>query len=169
MISLSEIFPWMVRLAAWLLSATIGFAFLVNYWVPGAVFGIAVIVWHWADRRQLSAARALLFVVASTLNFALVLEIAQASLPSAPVFNLIEPSVLAGTVLLPVAHHYIFGLEWRRVVVAVPAIYLAAYATALVVDAVAIGAPWDRVVNPVAAWQLAYLLVTRSPLSRAAS
>ncbi len=157
----ADIGLWALRVGAWLVSAFAGYSFLLNPVVPGITFGLAVVVWRWADTGRLPGMRSVVFVGASTINFAIVIGIARVDMMNAPVFDPVEPAVIVGTVLLPVAQHYVFGLEWRRIIVAVPTIYFAAYVTALIASALVPNAPWNTIVNPVAAWQLAYLLTMR--------
>ncbi len=150
-----------LRLLAWLAGAVIGYSYITNHWIPGLIFGGVVVMWHWSFVRSFSWGRYALFVLASTLNYALVLELAQLDWPNYALFSVLVPAVVAGTVLLPVAHKFVLGASIKRVVIAIPVMYFSAYLTAVFIDRFEVGEPWSLIVNFMAAWQLAYLITLR--------
>ena len=145
-------------MASWLAGAWISYAYVTSSWIPGLAFDTVVLIWHWSFSGTVPAVRYALFLAVSVANYAAVLAIAEAGAPGSLSFNAFEPSVIVGSVLLPIAHGYLLGVPAKRVIVAIPVVYLAAYAVA---SAVAVSRPVVSIVNPVAAWQLAYLLLLR--------
>ncbi|MGI9258967.1 MAG: hypothetical protein ACR2QQ_09035 [Gammaproteobacteria bacterium] len=143
---------------SWLAGAWVSYNYVTSSWIPGLVFGTVVLIWHWSFSGAVSAVRCALFVVASVLNYALVIAIAEAGAPGSLNFNAFEPSVVVGSILLPIAHGVLLGITAKRVIVAIPVIYLVAYVVASAVD---VSGPAVSIVNPVSAWQLAYLLLIR--------
>ncbi len=160
---MSQATAWSLRIATWLVGAWISYAYVTSPWIPGFVFAAVVLVWHRSFSAELVLARYVAFVAASVLNYAIVLEIAEAGAPGSLSFRAFEPSVVVGSVLLPIAHGYLLGVAARRVMAAIPIIYLSAYAVASVVD---VSGPAAAIINPVAAWQLAYLLILRPDAAR---
>ena len=147
---------WAVRIASWQVGAWVSYAYVTSSWIPGLVFAAVVLIWHRSAAFEFSVARHALFVAASIVNYKIVLTIAEAGAPASLDFNLFEPSVVVGSVLLPFVHGFLFEIAVKRILIAIPVIYLSAY---VVASAGAALGPIMAVVNPVAIWQLAYLLV----------
>jgi hypothetical protein len=148
-----------LRLAAWALGAVVCDRTVENHWVVGPVFGGVVVLWDWTCCQKPRWVRWGVFLVVSTLIYAMVRELADIRLPDSPIFEVLFPAVLVGSFLLPLAHRIILNQPRVPIVTTGILIYIASYAGSLVSDGLGLGAPWTMLINSVAAWQGAYLFL----------
>jgi uncharacterized membrane protein YdcZ (DUF606 family) len=135
-----------------------------DYWVVGPVFGSVVLFWQYSIHRKLQIPKAVAFFVSSTLIYALVRymfdfeitgkidEVAHFSAP-----------VLAGTILLPIAYKLMMGCSWKRVYLAVPAIYVLWHLSGFLLEKLALDSNVEPWINHVMAWQAVYLIAMFYP------
>lgn len=150
------------KIAVFLIGAYLGGKHVTDYWVVGPIFGLVVVIWQATSLRALVTLRSGAFVVASTLIYALVLWLYGALLhPFSTQRDYSFVAMIAGTALLPLAHAWCFKVSWRRVLVAIPAIYALTYLVGFLGDAVGLDKTplADFLYNGVTVWQGAYLLL----------
>jgi len=145
--------------AAWL-SARGG----IDPWIIGAAFGLVILSWTATRPRQLVSFASVAFALSSALVCELVSRIALSGSFNASRWGgdprmALAAAMLAGTVLLPVAHAVLLKATWRRAAVAVAGIALTCLACTVVVPRVA-----SLTVGALAVvWQTAYLVFFFAP------
>lgn len=145
--------------AAWL-SAGGG----VDPWIMGAAFGLVILAWTATRPRQLLSLASIAFALCSALICELVSRIALSGSLHASRWGgdsrmALAAAMLAGTVLLPVAHAALLKASWRRAALAVAGITLTSLACVVVVPrlgSLTLGAL-------AVVWQTAYLVFFFAP------
>ncbi len=108
------------RLVVFAASAWISVKYAVGYWVVGPVFGLAVVCWDSNTFKKFVAAKHLSFLAASTLIYALVYHISTLNWDHGSDFldsiiGSLPIAVVLGSVLLPLAHKFLFSSSFKRV------------------------------------------------------
>ncbi len=134
--------------------------FVTNLWLPGPIFGAVVLVWRWAAARKIEWIRSGLFLLASTLIYALV---ARLILGTQTIFS-DNSAVFLGTALLSAAQALFLRAPWRRAAIAVPLIFILWYSLSLTVSEIRWAKEW--VINGMILWQGPYMILffARRPL-----
>ena len=92
-----------------------------EYWYVGPIFCIVVLLWYYGRSLKPNVFTSLLFLflVLSTLIYALVFHIAKADEPGwmFEPFDMLAVGVSVGSILLPVVHVLILGGTWKRSVI----------------------------------------------------
>lgn len=136
---------------AWLSSglAIIGLA--------GMVFGFVVIVWHWSFTRKLYWFRWSGFLLLSTLIFILVVRMQDTHIFKAA--KILDPAILAGTVLILIAHKFLLKASWLRIAIAISGVYAITTLDLWLLSVIPKPSHPDiELLNPVSIWQGTYLL-----------
>jgi len=129
-----------------------------NHWFVGPIFGAVVLFWYWTLIPEPKIPGSICFFLTSTAIYALVLELTQRDLPNAGIFQFLDPAIITGTILLPVAHKLFLGGSWAKTAVAIPGIYLICFGGAQLSNFLSLGAPYSSFVNSMSFWQGAYLI-----------
>ncbi len=136
----------------------------VDAWIIGLAFGLVILAWTATRPRQLVSLASLAFALCAALICELVSRIAlygffHVSRWGGGSRMALAAALLAGTVLLPVAHAALLKAPWRRAAVAVAGITLTSLACAVVVPrmgSLTLGAL-------AVVWQTAYLVFFFAP------
>jgi hypothetical protein len=137
----------------------------------GGIFGIVVLVWYARDLKDLVIWRCVLFLISSMVIgvgvfWGINIQNYMDSLWGT--VNELYMAVLLGTILLPVAHSLLFPTSWRRVLIAIPSVYMVWFVCFTLnygirthvnplSDLVMEG--WENpIINHVSVWQAAYLV-----------
>ena len=104
-----------LRLAVFIVGAWLswGLAFMG---LAGIAFGIVVIVWHWSFNRRFYWFRWAGFLLLSTFIFILVVRMQDNQLFKD--MKILDPAILAGTVLILIAHKFLLKASWLRIAIA---------------------------------------------------
>jgi hypothetical protein len=138
--------------------AVLSYIYAPKYWIVGPIFGAVVIVWHWSLTRKPRWTGYIGFFLASTLIYALVIKISTLKIPETGLLGIFMPWLIAGTVLLPLAHKYFLKVSWLRVVLTVVAVYAITYGGGTLLNQVGLNThPIRYVVNAITLWQGTYL------------
>ena len=149
----------LTKISAFLVGTYCSFRCVVSHWHVGPIFGIVVLIWRAKSLSDLFNIRSVAFLAASTLIYALVIEIMErtSNRVSSDLWSYL--AVAVGTLLLPIAHGLCLHAPWSRVFLAVPAIYVVWYGLGLGLNAMALhDQPVEALVNTVSTWQAAYLV-----------
>ncbi len=108
------------RLVVLAVSAWISVKYAVGYWVVGPVFGLAVVSWDSNTFKKFVAVKHLSFLAASTLIYALVYYISTLNWGHGSDFldsiiGSLPIAVVLGSILLPLAHKFLFSSSFNRV------------------------------------------------------
>ncbi len=95
----------------------------LSEYLVGLIFGLVILAWHSGSIKQAVSRNSIGFLAASTLIWVFVLNVPIPVPNDQYGVGLLVAKVALGTVLLPIAHAGILGESWRRVVLAIPAIY----------------------------------------------
>ncbi len=142
------------------------FVFIVGVWLSrglaiigltGIVFGIVVIVWHWSFTRKRYWFRWAGFLLLSTFIFILVVRMQDHQLFRA--HKIVDPAILAGTVLILIAHKFLLKASWLRIAIAISGVYALTTLDLWMISVVPHPTHPDlELLNPVAIWQGTYLM-----------
>ena len=149
----------LAKIAAFLVGTYWSFRCAVSHWHVGPIFGIVVLVWRAKSLSDIFNIRSIAFLAASTLIYALVIEIMgrTSNRISSDLWSYLAMAV--GTILLPIAHGLFLNAPWSRVFLAVPAIYLVWYGLGFGLNAMDLhNQPVEALVNTVSIWQTVYLV-----------
>lgn len=152
---------WAVRLALFAVCAWVSGEQMDERWVIGPLFGVVVLAWHLTLPPTLTLQHAL-FLVASTLIYALVAHLAIDGLPVAQHSMEVNQAVLVGTVLLPVAHRQFLGAPWDRVVRTIVGVYVVWFAIGKLLEMMDLDGTWG-LINMASIWQALYLSFMFAP------
>jgi len=133
-----------------------------HYWYVGPIFGVVVLIWHVKSPRELVKLQHAAFVAASTLIYALVVWKYKPAIFGGP--DNMAWVVAIGTILLPVAQTVFLRASWRRALIAIPGVYLTWFLVAFLYEKLSLTGSWiEPIMNPVVAWQSAYLVFMLAP------
>jgi hypothetical protein len=124
----------------------------------GPIFGVVVLVWQSDYVLALFESESLKFLLLSTLVWSLVdwlLHVAGGD----PYFDL---DILAGSILLPCAHAWVFRSSWRRALLAIVLSFVGFESARLLPESGSNGVA--RVINAATLWQGGYLLAMFGPV-----
>jgi len=140
--------------------------FIVGAWLSwglaimglaGIVFGIVVIVWHWSFTRRFYWFRWAGFLLLSTFIFILVIRMQDHAIFKA--HKIVDPAILAGTVLIVIAHKFLLKASWLRTVIAISGVYAFTTLDLWFLSVMPKPSHPDlQLFNPVAIWQGTYLM-----------
>ncbi|MBI4437312.1 MAG: hypothetical protein HY590_07870 [Candidatus Omnitrophica bacterium] len=131
----------------------------IGYWYVGPVFGMVILVFHVTSVKALVSLRNGLFLIASTLIYALVNHLISSSFLTLTSAAYSRTIVLLGTVLLTLAQGLFLKASWRRVLIAIPGIFL--FWSLFGILSNTFGAEetrFETLINGVTFWQGSYLL-----------
>ena len=142
----------------------------------GLIFAVVVLVWRSESIQDLINIRNGMFIVCSTLIYALVVWIVQ---PGQDMGWRLYAGVAVGTSLLPVTHVLFLGSSWKRALIAIPCVYSAWYLVGMLLlmnvhlddyfkgialfNKIALSHLVDNLVNFVSVWQGSYLICMFAP------
>lgn len=149
---------WLGRILLAAAAAGLSASGAVDGWAMGAAFGVVILTWSVPRPRQLLGAAGVAFVLCSALIGEVASRIALSGIFNAGFWGgrsgrALAAAVLAGTVLLPVAHAVLLKAGWGRAVLAVVGVALTCVACVAVVPLVGRLSLGSLVVI----WQGAYL------------
>ena len=148
-----------LRWFVFLVGAYLTNKYATQQWFGGAFFGGAVVIWHWSFAKRIAWLRYGAFLVVATAIYALVVELAQGSWPENLFFKIIAPSVVTGSILLPLAHHFILEAKGRFIIAVIPILYGVTYIAGHLLDVVALVSPLSQWIHVIAVWQATYLVL----------
>jgi hypothetical protein len=126
----------------------------------GPIFGVVVLLWEYDSLRSLVTSASLKFLILSTLIWSLVdwlMHVASAD-------QYFSWNILAGSILLPCAHAWVFKSSWQRALSAMLLSFLGFESWRLMPET----APdlLKRIANAAALWQGGYLLAMYGPANK---
>ena len=145
-----------LRLAVFIVGAWLswGLAFMG---LAGIAFGIVVIVWHWSFTRKFYWFRWAGFLLLSTFIFILVLRMQDNHIFKD--HKIVDPAILAGTVLILISHKFLLKASWLRIAVAISGVYALTTLDLWFFSVMPKPSHPDiELLNPVAIWQGTYLM-----------
>jgi len=156
-----------IKLLVYILNVGIGIKFISDYWVVGPVFGLTVILWDSDHISQILSRKHILFVAASTLIYALIpfmvikeyWKFDDGSV-SEFFFGTLSVAVILGSILLPVAHHFLLGSKRNTSKLAVIALIITFYLIDFigsVIDHLKLLLPFNTAYVSLTVWQAVYL------------
>jgi hypothetical protein len=123
----------------------------------GPIFGVVVLLWQNNSLRSAVGTASLKFLLLSTLVWALV----DWLLHVAPEDRYLDWIILVGSILLPLAHTWVFRSTWQRICLAIALSFAGFESWRLIADS----APdlVRRIVTAATLWQGGYLLAMYGP------
>lgn len=147
-----------IKWAAALGSVAVSFQWIQEFWVVGPVFGLVVLLWDWERSRTVRPTAYAGFLIASTLIYALVVWMVRENFFQEALPEYIVPGVLAGTVLLPLAHKVFLGNSMVRTIISMILVYGVSMGCGMIFDTISVAMPFKMILNATGAWQISYLL-----------
>ena len=155
----------LIRFAIYVCSAFVSCKYFNGHWIVGPVFGLAVVGWDSKNFRDLSAAKHLAFLAASSLIYALVFQISTQNWNHGSdlydsLFGSLPIAVITGSILLPAAHKALLKAETKKSVRTIPLLILSYYVIAffsLGNDTWKWGLQINFLLLSISAWQGIYL------------
>ena len=150
----------LLRCAIFLAGAYWSYKRCAEYWFVGPVFGVVVLVWYASSLKILFSLRSAAFVAFSTLIYALVYKTTSINKIS---HGVVYVPVAIGTVLLPLAHVIFLKAAYKRLLWAIPGVYVVFYVANEIINKFSLPSTIENWVNVVIIWQAAYLIFMLAP------
>ena len=145
-----------LRVAVFIVGAWLSWG-LAMIGLAGLVFCIVVIVWHWSFTRRFYWFRWAGFLLLSTFIFILVIRMQNPAIFKDP--KTVDPAILAGTVLILIAHKFLLKATWLRIAIAISAVFAITTLDLWFLSVMPKPSHPDlELLNPVAIWQGTYLM-----------
>ena len=154
----------LLRILFFVAGTITSYIYAPKYWIVGPIFGAVVLFWHWSLTRKPRLLGYVGFFLASTLIYALVIKMSSIHTPETGLIGIFMPWLMAGTILLPIAHKYFLKVSWPKVLVTIIAVYAVAYTGGTLLNKVDLYSnPIRYFVNIVMLWQGTYLFCMFTP------